>query len=160
MKEKEITTNIIKRFESRLGELLVCVDGCIEWTGSRNLKGYGILKSNNKRFRAHRIAWALFNNKNITEGLIIMHTCDNPPCVNPDHLKLGTPADNMKDMCKKGRGGVAIGSKNGSAKLKESDVIEIRKKLKNRTGVDIAREYGVGKKTISDVKTGKTWKYV
>ena len=78
------------------------MSACIEWTGSRNPKGYGQKKVGGKTIFAHRWAWEQANGP-IPDGLHVLHTCDNPPCVNVDHLFLGTNADNVKDRDAKGR---------------------------------------------------------
>lgn len=79
---------------------------CLVFTGHRNWKGYGEIRSGPdngfRKLMAHRAAWEL-NSGPIPEGLVVMHTCDNPPCCNPSHLRLGTVADNQADMKKKGR---------------------------------------------------------
>lgn len=78
--------------------------GCHLWTGHRDLFGYGALMINrSKRVPAHRAAWEATHGP-IPEGMVVMHTCDNPPCCNPEHLKLGTRAENNRDRFKKGRG--------------------------------------------------------
>lgn len=78
-------------------------DGCWEWTGSRRPKGYGVFAVNGaRRESAHRVAYALFIGP-ISAGFFVCHRCDNPRCVRPDHLFLGTQADNMRDMHAKGR---------------------------------------------------------
>lgn len=128
---------------------------CWEWTGSRCSDGYGSVKINNKSFGTHRISWILCNGE-IENGLFVLHHCDNPCCVNPTHLFLGTQRDNSLDKVNKGRGNYLkgidswphnhkerlargekngmhthpekrmLGEKNKNSKLKESEVIEIR----------------------------------
>lgn len=76
--------------------------GCWEWQGHRNEHGYGRVSVGGRRMYAHRLAY-LATHFVIPEGLVVMHRCDNPPCVNPDHLAIGTYADNTADMIAKGR---------------------------------------------------------
>lgn len=78
---------------------------CWLWTGAKNKQGYGHLKIKGKTYRAHRVSYELFNGK-IPPGFLVMHKCDNPLCVNPNHLKLGTHKDNTQDMMEKGRDNV------------------------------------------------------
>lgn len=85
----------LKRFFSKLQKS----DGCWNWTGSKNEAGYGKL---GQRY-AHRLSWQLENKKEISSGMVICHHCDNPSCVNPGHLFIGTQKDNMQDMIKKNR---------------------------------------------------------
>lgn len=77
---------------------------CWEWSGGRQSKGYGHFWNGSKNVRAHRFAWEQANRRPIPEGLICLHTCDNPPCVNPDHLMVGTYWMNTMDMRMKDRG--------------------------------------------------------
>jgi len=76
---------------------------CIEFVGAKNPQGYGCLGFNNKSYQAHRLAWELTNGP-IPEGFVVCHRCDNPPCINPAHLFLGTQRENIIDMYAKGRG--------------------------------------------------------
>lgn len=79
-------------------------DDCWEWQGSRTDKnGYGLFSLSSSTMRAHRVAWELWNAEPIPEGMSACHSCDNPPCVNPEHIWLGTSADNNRDRDAKGR---------------------------------------------------------
>ena len=136
-------------------------DECWEWKGSRHWKWkYGHFKLNGKTISSHKVFYEMSKGK-IPEGLLVLHKCDNPPCVNPNHLFLGTNDDNMKDMATKGRSADNQGSKNPKAKLTENDVIQIRKLHKEGvSGAELGRLFGVVKETIYDICSGKRWNHI
>lgn len=76
--------------------------GCHEWSGTRSDRGYPLL-GDKKRTRVHRLSWEIANGRSIPTGQVVRHRCDNPPCVNPDHLRIGTEADNVLDAIRRGR---------------------------------------------------------
>lgn len=133
---------------------------CWEWLGSKNSRGYGRVVWNGKNVRAHRVAWELANGP-IPEGKCVLHYCDNPSCVNPHHLWVGSHADNMHDMVEKGRQVYHRGESHGMSKLTEQDVREIRFFLDaGYSQKALALMYGVSISTISLIKTGKIWRCV
>jgi hypothetical protein len=130
--------------------------GCWLWMGGENRQGYGqIGNGNGKDVRAHRVSWEIHYGP-IPDGLDVLHKCDNPPCVNPQHLFLGTPQDNMDDCCKKKR--QAYGSRNFKAKLADADVIKIRQDT--RFAKEIAISFGVSTNTIDSIRENRTWKHI
>ncbi len=136
--------------------------GCWTWTAAKKDGGYGVIGvGRDKLVRAHRMSWELANGP-IPDGLFVCHHCDNPSCVNPDHLFLGTPLDNTRDMDNKGRRvSVAVrGEKQGLAKLTRNSVIRIRIVAGALPAGKIAKAVGVSKKSVLNVLHGKTWKHV
>ncbi|RYE79646.1 MAG: hypothetical protein EOO74_03395, partial [Myxococcales bacterium] len=132
-------------------------DGCWEWQGWRNDNGYGLLMSQGKAVRAHRLAW-VFENGPIPDGLFVCHHCDNPPCVRLDHLFLGTNTDNMVDMVRKGRARPVRGEHNSQSKLTEAQVLEIFERVVlGESTRSIAQSLGVHQGTIDAALSGKTW---
>jgi hypothetical protein len=131
---------------------------CWLWIGCvfKKRRGYGQFFSG-KHSRAHRFSYELHYGK-IPDGLMVLHHCDNPPCVNPRHLFCGTAKENTEDMIKKGR--MSKGEKHPISKLTEKQVVEIRKiglsgKL---TQGEIGKKFGVSNITISDIMRNKKWK--
>ena len=131
------------------------ITGCLIWKASKSSGGYGAIKVNGNRLRAHRVAWELAKGP-IPEGLCVLHRCDTPACVNVNHLFLGTHADNMRDRNSKGR--ASAGELHGSAKLGEKDIKKIRKD--SRSQREIAKDYDVDHKSIWAIKNYCTWKHV
>jgi hypothetical protein len=134
-------------------------DECWEWQAYKTRQGYGVIGSNKKTFLAHRVVFEIFNGK-MPSGLCVMHTCDNPSCCNPKHLKLGTIQDNNKDRHEKQRskGGSNKGAKNPRSKLKETEVIKIYNA--NGTLQSIADKFGIKMQTVHDIKRGKIWSWL
>ena len=149
-------------------------DECWEWKVCKNGWGYGNFDVNGKKQLAHRVAWELTYGP-IPEGLLCLHTCDNPACNNPKHLWLGTNQDNVADMVAKGRQSHKLkgipkkeeskvymkGSKNGRSRLTEQDVICIR--VLYQAGVQqakIARMYKISPSQINLIIKRKAWTHI
>lgn len=127
--------------------------GCWLWTGATTTGGYGKIKTGNFRMDAHRAAYILFRGE-IPNDLFVLHRCDTPACVNPDHLFLGTALDNIRDSAIKRRS--AVCDRHGMAKLTWDAIEEIRKS--NESQRAIGRRYGVSQGQVSLIKSGKSWK--
>ncbi len=132
--------------------------GCWLWMTALNRWGYGVFYLDPARIQAHRASWLLHRGP-IPDGLCVLHHCDNPPCVNPNHLFLGTHSDNAKDRNTKGRAGGARGVLNSHAKLTMDDVSDIRRRsAQGESGGDLARAFGVTACTVHSIVNGKTWR--
>lgn len=131
--------------------------GCWLWTGSKIQGGYGKLWVYGKYMLAHRYSWQLHNGP-IPDELCVLHRCDNPSCVNPDHLFLGTQADNLADMRAKGRDNQPKGEAHGMAKLTEPEIPLIRNDP--RLHRIIAADYGVSSTLISVIKRCERWAHI
>lgn len=137
-------------------------DRCWPWGNYRNQHGYGVLKVQGRRQLAHRVAARLMGILN-DESLVVRHKCDNPPCCNPAHLIAGTQADNLRDMCERGRHGHtgSQGIRHPQAKLTDDLVRRIRTlHAGGRSQRSLGREFGVHSTTIHLVVTRKKWQHV
>lgn len=181
----------LDNIEARFWPKVKQTEGCWLWLGAKNPDGYGVFRIKNRGTSAHRIAYAL-KVGHIPTGVSVLHSCDNRSCVRPDHLFLGTQLENVNDMMKKGRGHKARGDLNASrlypekrprgdthpfrlhpelhaqgeraanAKLKEGQVIEIRRSWEARelSQHALARKYGVTLTTVNSIVNGKTWRHL
>lgn len=148
----ETSQSDINRFHSKYS---ISSDGCWEWQGSLNFKGYGWFRVQGRTWKAHRFSYTVFHG-DIPKGVHIMHLCDNPGCVNPDHLKPGTNADNVSDRQAKGRG-----RWDHLTKTDEATVIRVREMRANGAKhSDIAEAVGLEVHHVSDICQRRTWKHV
>ena len=141
--------------EKLLSKIKVNKDtGCWEWNGCKRHRGYGAIAVNGRLEQAHRISYIEFNG-DIPEGMYVCHKCDNPPCINPDHLFVGTPKENSADCIRKGRAYRGFinqpkGAESRNAKLTDDDVRKIR--VSTNRLKELSETYGVSMATISKVK--------
>lgn len=153
------TARVIERFHDSYTPVPEC--GCWIWDKAEFGGGYGwffIKKESGKRHseKAHRASWEIHNGP-ISDGLHVLHRCDTPLCVNPDHLFLGTNADNIADRLSKKRPKSGLrGEAHLRAKLNWADVEHIRSSAS--TTAALAREYGVAWSTVHAVRSGRTWR--
>lgn len=153
-------------------------DGCWEWVGARNPNGYGNHHAQGRTRKAHRVSWEMEYGP-IPEGMLVLHRCDNPPCVRPDHLFLGTQRDNLRDAIAKGRWNspkrvrsYAVtaqklsarsgpsGESNPNARLTAAEVASIRTRY--ASGLEsqsrIAADYGITQVNVSHIVRGLSWR--
>lgn len=137
-------------------------DNCWKWNGRLTRKGYGTITIRGEFWQIHRLAWTIVRGT-IPNDLCVLHHCDNPGCCNPNHLFLGTPADNSQDMVNKKR--QMYGEKNGRSKLTENDVLEIRKAWANKqvnreTTYTLGDKYEVSRTLIYQIVHRKIWRHI
>ncbi len=145
-------------FETRFWLRVEKADGCWRWAGPL-YKGYGRLWHNGATIRAHRASWIVHFGE-IPDGVLVCHHCDNPSCVNPAHLYLGTHRENMDDKIRRNRCARLDrkGEKAGRARLTSESVLAIR--ADRRKHNQIAAAYRVHPTTICDIKRRKSWKHI
>ena len=140
-------------------------DGCWNWTAGKTKKGYGHFGVNGKLLLAHRVSWEISNGQiphdGSYHGICVLHRCDNPACVNPSHLFLGTNADNNRDKAVKGRCNSPVGEAQGLSKLTADKVRQIRRlnAVGDTTLHKLGATFGVHFTTIHDIVRGRTWKH-
>jgi hypothetical protein len=147
--------------ERLMSQVRVVDGGCWLWTGSVDSSGYGQFKWDCKHYRAHRVSYEVHKGP-IGEGKLVLHTCDVPACCNPAHLVEGTDMDNSTDKVAKGRQAFLRGQDNGSAKLTEVKVRQIRQLLRNgqHTQREIGDMFGVSNQIVNNINLGKNWKHM
>lgn len=136
---------------------------CTEWQGSRSEQGYGRVQYMGKQRLAHRLAYVQANGLTLEDikGKVVRHTCDNPPCINPAHLLIGTHSDNMKDMWSRNRGGslppVMHGETHPQCRVSDAVVTDIRQKyLAGATRKELQAMSNLSKSQIQRIVTGSS----
>ena len=150
--------NAKDRAEARFEQLYIPEpnSGCWLWEG-RTGHGYGRLKYAGHQISAHRLSWILHRGE-IPQGMWVLHKCDTPLCVSPDHLFLGTHLDNVRDRERKGRGHLRPGEAHPEAKLTEEDVRAIRSDA--RSQMAIARDYGISDSQVANIQLRRAWRHL
>ena len=132
--------------------------GCWEWSGAKVQQGYGLIKrKDGAQLRAHRVAYELAYGE-IPAGMFVCHRCDNPRCIRPSHLFLGSHDENMADMVIKNRVARMCGESNGSAKLGSDEVISIRAIVDSYSR--IARRFGISPSAVGLIKRRERWAHL
>ncbi len=151
-----------------LSKLKLMPSGCWEWQAATNIGGYGVVQADGRLWICSRVAYELFIGKlppsvsaKGATRLMVLHSCDNPPCCNPMHLSLGTNQDNMNDKVARGRVVRFIGENSGRAKLVEAQVLQIRDLISaGLMGTQIAAMFNVAPETIQAIKKRRSWKHL
>ena len=146
-------TNLVHRFLSKID--IKSKTECWIWLACKDRLGYGRFRLNGKTEKAYRVSWIVFSGP-IHAGMSVCHSCDNPSCVNPWHLFLGTQSENTKDRHEKGRSRGPKGNLHGRRKISKDQADMIRSDPKMQK--DIAKKYGITQAQVSKIKLGLSWK--
>lgn len=170
-REIDIFENNVQNFWAKVEKS----DSCWNWIAGKTKQGYGKIQVGRVWFLASRFSYMLHNGLLPKDKPFVLHSCDNPSCVNPAHLWAGTQLDNINDMVSKGRAATGIrsgahthpekwkrGEENSSSKLTSSQVIEMRKRRDegNATIMALCKDYGVCKRTVALILKREKWKHV
>lgn len=153
----EINDSIKSRFDSKV----IKTDGCWIWNSAFTTRGYGFFWVGGKKRSeyAHRVAWQLASGTGIPSGMHVLHSCDNPKCVNPEHLSIGSAKDNVADCVLKKRH--AFGSRNGGGKkLTEESAASIKHSKGEVSIRNASLIHGVSLKTVKHIRNGRLWRHV
>ena len=163
MKKFPITKLSRSRIQQKLSDKFKIdqITGCWNWINYKSPTGYGVIKyGKHHTYRVHRLMYFLWFS-DFKDDMVVCHKCDNPSCINPEHLFLGTQLDNIRDRNLKGRTsrlGAPIGSRNGGAKLTDENVKYIRKS--KLSVIDLANKFSVSDTTISNVLNRVSWRHI
>jgi hypothetical protein len=146
-----------KTYERFMAKVSLSEHGCWLWTGAKTRDGYGKLEVHGRTVYAHRLAYEHWYEP-IEDGLRILHKCDTPECVNPDHLQTGTQADNIADMYAKNRQVILRGENHGSAKITMAIVYEIRLLSATLTYWELAKKFNISYAQVGRIVRGERWK--
>lgn len=150
----------LKNLSERIAQNIDKSGDCWNWKGYRDADGYGVFSFRGKRRKAHRVAWEIVSGE-IPRGMCVCHRCDNPSCLNPSHLFLGTNQDNTRDKMSKGRYSCLRGERHQNAKLSEFQVREIRRLRGMGLGLSLISErFGVNVSVVSMIANRKRWTHV
>lgn len=155
-----LTSNLEARFWKKVDKTPgLGIGNCWIWKGAIESTGYGsFISERQTKVASHRFSLTLATGEN-PQDLFCLHCCDTPACVNPEHLRWGTPKENTQDAVTRNR--IARGEKQGSARLTEKQVIEIKTLLASGCAVrELARRYNVGRTTIRHIQDGDSWKHI
>jgi hypothetical protein len=133
-------------------------NGCVYWAGARDGRGYGLFRLSPKRIeRAHRVALR-WSGVSVEPGDIVMHACDTPACVNPEHLSVGTIANNNADRDAKGRYVRLLGEAHGLARFTRAEILAIRASAESNKSLGLI--YNCRSTTIGNIRARRTWRHI
>lgn len=162
--EKGVPMIIAPDVVARFWEKVERSDGCWLWKAACTGNGYGAFKIRGRQWAAHQVSYLLHHGQ-IADGLWVLHSCDTPRCVNPDHLSLGTPAQNSQERDGRGRGNKRPYDRSGEAnpklRISEDQARTIIARLaQGECGADIGRDMGIAYHIVSDIRNKRSWGYL